>query len=541
MRENHLNRLTRIVKLFVMKTLEVSIDRAMPKAVGIWIRVSTEDQANGDSPEHHRIRAEHYATSKGWEIKEIYDLSGVSGKTVMDHPDCRRMMADIKSGHITALVFSKLARFSRNARELMDFSDFFQANNADLISLQENIDTGTPSGRMFYNMVAIFAQWEREEIVDRVRSSVAVRAKLGKPLNGKAPYGYHWKDKKLVPHPDEAPIRKLIYELYAQHGRKKTVAKILNDRGYRTRHGAEFSDTTVDFLIQDTTAKGLHRSNFSRRVAHNKPWVLKPEHEWVIHPVEPIITEALWQRCNDMLENRKNKLTRPGKRPVQLFAGLTFCACGEKMYVPSRSPKYVCTKCRNKIPIVDLEGIFMDELQNYLLSPDKVAAYLKGAQGTITDKTRQADTVRKELEKVKAEADRAYNLYMEGGLTVAQFKERYQPLDERKNQLQAELPKVEADLDVLRIDGLTSEHIMTEVQDLHRRWPKMGLEEKRKIVELLVKDIKIGDGEIHINLCYLPTYEEVANRQSNMLYASHSRGLTPHECHSRPTPTPPPA
>lgn len=348
-----------------------------------------------------------------------------------------------------------------------------------------------------------------------------MRAKLGKPLNGRAPYGYRWKDKKLEPDPEEAPVRKLIYELYAKHGRKKAVAKILNDRGYRTRTGAKFSDTTVNFLLQDTTAKGLHRANFTRRVGANKPWVLKPEHEWVIHPVAPIVTEALWQQCNDMLETRKNKLTRVGRRPVQLFAGLTFCSCGEKMYVPSRSPKYVCTKCRNKIPIVDLEGVFMDELQNYLLSPEKVATYLEGANGTMADKTRQLDTLRKELDKVKAEADRAYNLYMEGGLTVAQFKERYQPLDERKVQIQAELPKLEAELDVLRLDGLTTEQIMSEVQDLHGRWPKMGLDEKRKSVEMLVKDIRIGDGEITISLCYRPSSEEVANRQSIMLYAWH--------------------
>src|SRR3990170_4622436 len=91
---------------------------ASVKAVGIWIRVSTEDQAHGESPEHHEKRARYYAESKEWKVKEVYHLEAVSGKSVKDHPEAQRMQNDIKRGHISGLIFSKLARLARNTREL---------------------------------------------------------------------------------------------------------------------------------------------------------------------------------------------------------------------------------------------------------------------------------------------------------------------------------------------------------------------------------------------------------------------------------------
>ena len=183
----------------------------MNKPVGIWIRVSTEDQAKSESPEHHEERARAYAKSRGWEVRELYNLAGQSGKAVMQNPEARRMMKDIERGHINGLIFSKLARLSRNRRELEEFSDFFKKHDADLISLSEAIDTSTAGGRMFFHLLGVFAQWEREEITERVNASVLTRAKLGKSINGTSPYGYVWKDRKLVIKPEEAAIRRKAY------------------------------------------------------------------------------------------------------------------------------------------------------------------------------------------------------------------------------------------------------------------------------------------------------------------------------------------
>ena len=77
-------------------------------------------------------------------MREVYNLAGVSGKAVMEQPEAQRMLADVRRGHISGLIFSKLARLARNTRELVDISDIFWDAGADLVSSGENSYTSTP-------------------------------------------------------------------------------------------------------------------------------------------------------------------------------------------------------------------------------------------------------------------------------------------------------------------------------------------------------------------------------------------------------------
>ena len=480
-------------------------DSKMPRPVGVWVRVSTEDQARGDSPMIHRTRAEQYASYREWEIVETYDLSGVSGKAVMEHPETKRMLEDVKAGRITGLLFSKLARLARNTKELLEFAEIFRHYEADLISLQENIDTSTPSGRLFYTMIAAMAQWEREEIADRIRASVATRAKLGKHIAGNAPFGYQWVDGEFVIHPEQAPVRKLMYELFAEYKRKGTVAGILNERGFTTAAGKKFTQTSIGYMLRDPAAKGLRRANFTRAERRGGKVQYKPEDEWEWHVCEPIVSVELWERCNAILDEQQ-KGKRPGPRGRYLFAGKVKCGHDEQtMYVLNESPKFVCRKCRRKIPQDDLEAIFRDQLRDFFASPQDIAAYLASTQGDIRSKRDQIAVLERERDQVELDREKVLKSYLSEAITMERFGVLDAKAEERLQGIAKGIAALEGEIAALEVTSNASAEVVQSAQDLYGRWDTLDHQQKRSVIEAVVEKVVVGEREIEIHLHYVPS------------------------------------
>lgn len=265
----------------------------------------------------------------------------------------------------------------------------------------------------------------------------------------------------------------------------------------------------------ESSAKGIYYFN---RVRQTGTWrtELKPENEWGKIECEPIVAESLWDQVNKILEERAKNYKRPGKAPVQLFGSLAECACGHKMYVRAKSPKYVCRKCCNKIPMVDLETIFHQELKAFFAKPERIAEHLKEANKNLSEKETLLIAHERETQKVRDEMTRTHRLYLDGGITTQGFGQFYKPAEERLNQLQSTLPKLQAEVDFLKVNRLSADEILHEANTLYDRWPLLALDEKRKIAESLVEKIVIGEKEIDITFSYLPSSEEACKNQQKL-------------------------
>ncbi len=467
------------------------------KEIGIWVRVSSTMQVERGSHTHHELRAKSFVKARDWKIKKIYRLEALSGKSVMGYSETKRMLHDIKTKQISGLVFSKIARLARNTKELIEISEIFMEYGADLISMDMSIDTSTSIGRHFFRQMSSMAEWEREMIGERISASVQTRAELGKHLGGQSPFGFKYENKKLVVDTDEAPIRKLMFELFLEHKRKKTVARILNQRGYRTRRGNKFTDSTVKRLLTDPVAKGLQVMN-RRQSTSSK---LKPKEAWVFHKVEAIVDEQIWENVNAIITKQAEKNKRPLNLKVHLFTGYVFCVCGGRMYTRTSSENYVCqNSCGNKIHKEDLEEVFKNELHNYTVSKHEIDGYFKKLQGVITSKEKELKHLQKKRETLNEKIDSLIELHVQGQIKTEAFHSYHNKPYEQLTQIEEFIVELEGEVSGFSHREKSTNIILEKAKNLYERWDTLDKEQKRSIIEIIVDKIIVGKDDIEINL-----------------------------------------
>ena len=213
-----------------------------PKRCAIYTRKSHDEGLEQDynSLDAQRDAAMNYIASQranGWQaLPESYDDGGWSGGNI-NRPALQRMMTDLRAGLIDIVVVYKIDRLSRSLTDFAELQTEFEKYDVSFVSVTQEINTSTSSGRMMLNILMTFAQFEREVIAERIRDKLSASKKKGKYVGGLLPLGYRGDsvNMKMVIEPEEAKIVRLIYDEYLRTSSPKAVQRLLEGKGIRGR------------------------------------------------------------------------------------------------------------------------------------------------------------------------------------------------------------------------------------------------------------------------------------------------------------------
>ena len=351
------------------------------KRVGIYVRVSTEIQSSeGFSIQGQVNQIKEYCNFNNFKVIDVYADRGISGKS-MNRPELQRMLQDAKNGHIDCVMVYKTNRLARNTSDLLKIVEDLHKQNVEFFSLSERMEVNTSSGKLMLQILASFAEFERNNIVDNIFMGQTIRAQEGYyqgnlPLAyDKVPYNKH----ELMINQHEANIVKYIFESYAKgHGYRK-IANALNHKGYVTKKGNPFSISAVTYILSNPFyigkiqfAKYKDWNDKRRKGLNDKPVIAEGKHT-------PIISQDLW----DKVQARKKQVSKKPQvhgKGTNLLTGIIACPqCSASMSASitvntlkdgtkKRIRYYSCSNFRNKgSKVCSANSVRADVIEKYVM------------------------------------------------------------------------------------------------------------------------------------------------------------------------------
>jgi DNA invertase Pin-like site-specific DNA recombinase len=228
-----------------------------------YARVSTEEQARGDSPDIQAAKIREYASRHGLPLARVTVDLGKSGKS-MKREGWDAIRARLEQRQIRGVIIAKLDRLTRRVADwdMLLTKYFGDGRPFELLSVSEHIDTRTANGRIALGIRIQVFQWERETISERTRDKLAWRASQGLLVSRHPPYGYDRvldaservkgvpRTSHLVQVPAELATLDLILAMRGQGWGPTRIATSLNARGIAARCGRHWVETTVRKILR---------------------------------------------------------------------------------------------------------------------------------------------------------------------------------------------------------------------------------------------------------------------------------------------------
>ena len=351
------------------------------KRCAIYCRKSTDENLEADfnSLDAQREAGENYIASQksnGWVCLPMhYDDGGFSGGN-MNRPALQKLLDDCEAGLIDIVLVYKLDRLSRSICDFADLTKKFDEWGVQFVSVTQEINTATSSGRMMLNILITFSQYEREVIAERIRDKLSASRKKGKWVGGTVPCGYVVDNKRLVIKTEEAKVVRRIFQRFIEIQAPKLIAGELNAAGCRTKQGQLWRRDHIYRLLNNHTYIGEVKY---------KDAVCKGEQE-------AIITREVWDRTREILKNnRPEDDPRDRQGIIAPLKGVLRCGyCGCAMmptYADKGIKRYYYYKCYrdtkraveecpvHQIPANDVEMLVRLQLRKILSEPGMVAQF----------------------------------------------------------------------------------------------------------------------------------------------------------------------
>ena len=469
------------------------------KKAGIYIRVSTLEQAReGYSIEAQKDKLMAYCKSKSWLIYDIYIDDGYTG-TNMDRPALQQMLKNLDNLNIV-LVY-KLDRLSRSQKDvLLLVEEKFLKNDVDFVSLMESFDTSTPFGRAMLGILAVFAQLERETIIERTKLGKERRAKEGLWRGGgNIPIGYDFIDDELVIIPYEAMQIREIFQLYCEGRGFNKIAELLNAKGYTSKNGVKWVSRQVHRTLENKTYAGY--------VEHNG--------EYYPGNHEGIVSEEMFNKAAEILKGKKKTKGKKSESPNYLLGGMVWCGyCGARIKATWSSkgkngPKYyhyVCySKAKNPLHMVKdpncpskswkmevLDNMVVEKLLQLPLNQDKIIQKYeenKEAISTFEDKI----IIEQQIAEIDQQINRLMDLYQDGKIPIQKISERIDKLYQEKKKVEATIIKLDTLISENDSCDISLEDILSILGNFDLIWNAATFEERRIILRDFIKKIIVTD------------------------------------------------
>jgi site-specific DNA recombinase len=468
--------------------------------VAAYIRVSTHEQAEeGYSIPAQRNRLEAYALSQGWEVVKWYMDEGESAKD-LNRTDLSRMLKDLELGIFDCVLVYKLDRLTRSVMDLYKLLSLFDKFDVKFKSATEVYDTTTAIGRLFITIVSALAQWERENLGERVSMGMMQKAKEGKWTVSTPPFGYNSIDSVLFINPTEAAIVKEIYALYLSGMGMWKICQSLNGRGLYPRSGNPWYQNSVNYILKNPVYIGRLRYNF--RVNTEQYFEIDSD------DIPVIISEDQFLLVQRMIDNRRQSHPRQATSRY-IFSKVLKCArCGTTLIGRSSSTKrgdktyysynYYCPNTRRSLcdlPIINenfIEKKFEEMLEQWDSRKEAEEILNNEIAATLEDYTDIMEQMQNELKVIESRRNKWQYAWVnsmfsqEDTKNDAEFKKRMKEEEEKEKMIQQELDqlsKQESPIDI--------EDELEIWTDFKLNWSLMDREAKKQGVLIFLKSMKV--------------------------------------------------